>query len=145
MRFSAILAAATMALLSVVSAQTDPNAAAMLACNTCLNNAAIAAVPACKSLEGTKPGTTPSIDAQKACFCALNPNKTWADSCVAPDKCTTELKDMLVQVIATGVAQHPGICDNVSLTSAGTRFCGSSSAKVAAAGAAAMAIAGALL
>ncbi|KAF9290442.1 hypothetical protein BGZ88_007333, partial [Linnemannia elongata] len=45
-------------------------------------------------------------------------------------------------------ATQPGVCDNVSANSgaaAGNRFCGSSSVKVAAAGAAALAVAGALL
>ncbi|KAF9270894.1 hypothetical protein BGZ88_007272, partial [Linnemannia elongata] len=52
MRFSTILATTTMVFLSVVSAQTKPDPAT-IACNTCIANAGIAAVPACKGLENT--------------------------------------------------------------------------------------------
>ncbi|KAG0291447.1 hypothetical protein BGZ96_005204 [Linnemannia gamsii] len=147
MRFSTILAASTMALLSVISAQsTVPDAAAMAACSKCVNNAGIAASPACKGLENTtnSPNSTPT-DKQKACWCGLKANMNFADGCVGPDKCTAVMKEQVVTAISL-VTSQPGACDGVSATSAaGARFCGASSAKVAAAGAAALAVAGALL
>ncbi|KAH7046397.1 hypothetical protein BKA57DRAFT_75602 [Linnemannia elongata] len=146
MHFSTILAAATMALLSVVSAQSAPNPA-MVACNTCMSNAVVAAVPACKGLVNSKPSSSTLTDKEKSCWCGLKSNKSWGDSCVGPDKCTAEMMLTIVQLFGAAATQ-PGACDNVSANSgaaAGNRFCGSSSVKVAAAGAAALAVAGALL
>jgi hypothetical protein len=147
MRFSTILAASTMAIFSIVSAQLTTDTAALAACGTCINNAGIAAVPSCKGLSNDKPDSTPTAPTaqQKACWCGLKNSKNWADSCVASDKCTAATKDQLVMAINT-VSGQPGFCDGVSATSAaGARFCGASSAQVAAAGAAALAVAGALL
>ncbi|KAF9142492.1 hypothetical protein BG015_000816 [Linnemannia schmuckeri] len=121
-----------------VSAQTMPSNA----CSTCITNAGISAVPACKGVENEKAtGSTPT-DKQKICWCGLKSNKNWADGCVGADKCSAESKEMLVSMINAGAAQVT--CDNVSGTSAGNGFCGLNSAKVAAAGAA-MAVVGALL
>ena len=148
MRCSTILAAATMVLLSIVSAQTIPDPASTLACNTCLKEAAIAAVPVCKDIENTEvTATSPATDKHKACWCGLTSNKTWGDSCVKSDKCTAGMKETFAQMIASAASLNAK-CDSLSTTSAaaaGNRFLGSSSAKVAAAGAAALAVAGALL
>ncbi|KAF9546414.1 hypothetical protein EC957_009763 [Mortierella hygrophila] len=147
MRCSTILAAATMVLLSVVSAQTMPDPSAIAACNTCLNNAGIAAAPACKGLENSNV-SAPSgtlTDEQKACLCGLIASKDWMNACAGADKCPAELFQQFKQVY-DNLAAAPGTCDNVSTSvNGGSRFCGASSVKVAAAGAAAVAIAGALL
>ncbi|KAH7046386.1 hypothetical protein BKA57DRAFT_439386 [Linnemannia elongata] len=144
MRFSTILATATMVFLSVVSAQTNLDPATIAACNTCIANAGIAAVPACKGLENTHiPAGATLNDKQKACLCGLVSNKTWMNSC--SDKCPATALSQLEEVYKMVVAA-PGTCDNLSAsTSNGNRFCGASSVKVAAAGAAALAVAGALL
>src|SRR5690349_7825941 len=88
MRFSTIIAASAITILSIVSAQIfDP--AANDACNTCLNNAAISAVPVCKGLEDTKGDpNTRATDKQKACWCGLMTAESWANSCdgFGPDK-----------------------------------------------------------
>ncbi|KAF9272010.1 hypothetical protein BGZ88_005314, partial [Linnemannia elongata] len=82
-------------------------------------------------------------DKQKACWCGLVANKTWMNSC--SDKCPAAELSQLEEVYKMVVAA-PGTCDNLSAsTSNGNRFCGASSVKVAAAGAAALAVAGALL
>ncbi|KAF9301791.1 hypothetical protein BGZ91_009491, partial [Linnemannia elongata] len=126
-----------------------PSAPNMLVCSTCMDDAAIAAVPTCKGLKKSEAfaDSASSIDKQKACYCGLKSNKTWTDSCIGPEKCPAEMKDLLVRIIDPVTAQ-PGICDNVSATSAaaaGDRFCESLSTKVAAAGAVALAVAGAFL
>ncbi|KAG9063009.1 hypothetical protein KI688_004609 [Linnemannia hyalina] len=147
MRCSTILAAATMVILSVVSAQTVPDPSLVAACNTCLNNAGIAAAPACNGLQNTNlfaPSATLS-DKQKTCLCGLVANKTWTNACAGADKCPAELFQQFKKAYDS-LAAAPGTCDNVSAsTNGGSRFCGASSVKVAAAGAAAVAIAGALL
>ncbi|KAK3836874.1 MAG: hypothetical protein J3R72DRAFT_449976 [Linnemannia gamsii] len=145
MRFSAIIAASAVTILSVVSAQASmPSTPNIEACGICLNNAGYSAVPVCKGLEGkeSKPNTPPTAT-HKACWCGLKSTKNWSDSCVGPDKCTAGQRASLVGIIDAAVAQA-GFCDNVSTTSAGFKMSGVSSAKVAAAGAA-MAVVGALL
>ncbi|KAH7046388.1 hypothetical protein BKA57DRAFT_515543 [Linnemannia elongata] len=146
MRFSTILATATMVFLSVVSAQTKLDPATIAACNTCIVNTGIAAVPACKGLEDTHiPAGATLNDKQKACLCGLVSNKSWISACTGADKCPAEVLSQLEEVYKTMVGA-PGTCDNLSAsTSNGNRFCGASSVKVAAAGAAALAVAGALL
>ncbi|KAF9271377.1 hypothetical protein BGZ88_006259 [Linnemannia elongata] len=150
MHFSTIFVASAMVILSAISAQSVPSAPNMLACSTCMDDAAIAAVPTCKGLkksEAFADSASSSIDKQKACYCGLKSNKTWTDSCVGPEKCPAEMKDLLVRIIVTVTAQ-PGICDNVSATNAaaaGDQFCESLSTKVAAVGAVALAAAGAFL
>ncbi|KAG0082187.1 hypothetical protein BGZ90_010511 [Linnemannia elongata] len=146
MRFSTILATTTMVFLSVVSAQTKPDPATIAACNTCIANAGIAAVPACKGLENTHvvPGDK-ITDKQKACWCGLVANKSWISACTGADKCSAQVLGQLEEAYKSMVAAA-GTCDNLSAsTSNGNRFCGASSVKVAAAGAAALAVAGALL
>ncbi|KAG0306713.1 hypothetical protein BGZ97_000650 [Linnemannia gamsii] len=113
-----------------------------------MSDAAVAAVPICKGLENTEipKGSSPS-EKHKACWCGLTANKTWDDACVKSNTCPAELRDAFVQAIASSSSQ-PGFCDGVSATSdaSASRFSGvSSSTKVAAVGAAALAVAGALL
>ncbi|KAK3833389.1 MAG: hypothetical protein JOS17DRAFT_789437 [Linnemannia elongata] len=155
MRFSTIFAAATMVLLSVVSAQTKPDPAMVAACNTCITNAGIAAVPSCKGLErssengngNTGSNATAPTDKQKACWCGLAANKTWLNQCVGADKCPGELTKTFQHWYETATAA-PGFCDNMSASTSAndaSRFCGASSVKLAAAGAAVVAIAGTLL
>ncbi|KAG9071693.1 hypothetical protein KI688_005906 [Linnemannia hyalina] len=145
MRFSTLIAASTMTALSVVSAQSSvPDPKVVAACSTCIDNAAIAAAPACKSLEGYIGGkNAPPADKMQACMCGLKGNMNWADSCVRPDKCTALHTSALVSAVTSNTSQ-PNACINASATSAGFKMCGVSSAKVAAAGAA-MAVVGALL
>ncbi|KAG9063008.1 hypothetical protein KI688_004608 [Linnemannia hyalina] len=145
MRCFTILAAATMVLFSVVSAQT----VLLAACTTCIENAAFAAAPACKGLVDSDliaPSGTLS-DKQKACLCGLVANKTWIEGCIGDDKCPAGAVKLFRELYEASAAV-PGTCDNVSASASandGSRFCGASSAKIAAAGAAAVAIAGALL
>ncbi|KAF9546413.1 hypothetical protein EC957_009762 [Mortierella hygrophila] len=146
MRCSTILAATTMVLLSVVSAQTMPDPSVVAACNTCIANAGIAAVPVCKGLENSKDADSKAAtDKQKACWCGLVANKTWIEGCIGEDKCPAGAVEQLRKSYEAAVAA-PGTCDNVSTSvNGGSRFCGASSVKIAAAGAAAVAIAGAFL
>ncbi|KAF8944052.1 hypothetical protein BGZ47_004715 [Haplosporangium gracile] len=137
MRFSTIIATSAMAVLSV-SAQSVPSDA----CITCMTNAKSAAAPACKGLEDTKTTGSSFTDREKACWCGLKANTNWANGCVGADKCSAEVKEMLVSIVNAATAQIT--CDNVSSTSAGNGFCGLNSAKVTAAGAA-IAVVGALL
>ncbi|KAF9122184.1 hypothetical protein BGX30_002146 [Mortierella sp. GBA39] len=143
MRCSTILAAATMVLLSVVSAQT----VILAACTTCIENAAFAAAPTCKGLVDTDliaPSAT-LTDKQKACLCGLTANKTWIEGCIGADKCPAEAVELFRMIYEDSAAAY-GTCDSVSASANdGSRFCGASSAKIAAAGAAAVAIVGALL
>lgn len=143
MRLSTILAASTMAVLSVVSAQsTNPDNAAMTACNQCIESAGMAADPRCKKVVTTVDGNGSASYESKPCLCALKSKKNWLDSCVGPDKCTAAMKDTVLAMMST----LAGSCEGVSANSAaGASFCGASPAKVATAGAAAFAIAGALL
>ncbi|KAG0250102.1 hypothetical protein BGZ95_007310 [Linnemannia exigua] len=143
MRLSTILAASTMAVLSVVSAQsTNPDNAAMTACNQCIESAGMAADPSCKKVVTTVDGNGSASYESKPCLCALKSKKNWLDSCVGPDKCTAAMKDTVLAMMST----LAGSCEGVSANSAsGASFCGASPAKVATAGAAAFAIAGALL
>lgn len=148
MRFSTILAASAMAILSVVSAQTEFDPAIVAACNTCIAKAGVAAVPSCKGLESTNiPSGSTLTDKQKSCLCGLVANKTWLNECAGADKCPTEAIKGLAKTYESIVAT-PGTCDNLSASASandGSRFCGASSVKVAAAGAVALAVAGALL
>ncbi|KAF9126981.1 hypothetical protein BGW39_006196 [Mortierella sp. 14UC] len=126
-----------MAVLSVVSAQSD-------ACSTCIDNATMAAAPACKNLEGYIGGKiSPPADKMLACLCGLKGHMNWADSCVRPDKCTALRISNLVSSV-TSTTSQPNACDNASTTSAGLKMREVSSAKVAAAGVA-MAVVGTLL
>ncbi|KAG0095180.1 hypothetical protein BGZ93_006208, partial [Podila epicladia] len=126
---------------------TNYDPAVISACNACIVKAGIAAVPSCKGLEGTtvSSGSTPT-DKQKSCFCGLATNKTWRSECIGADKCPAEAIKELVMVYEA-IAATPGACDSSASASAndGNRFCGASSVKVAAAGAVALAVAGALL
>ncbi|KAF9546412.1 hypothetical protein EC957_009761 [Mortierella hygrophila] len=145
MRCSTILAATTMVILSVVSAQT----VLLPACIICIENSAFAAAPACKGLEDTElisPSAALS-DKQKSCLCGLTANKTWIEGCIGEDKCPAGAVKLFRELYEASAAV-PGTCDNVSTSGSAndaSRFCGASSVKIAAAGAAAVAIAGALL
>ncbi|KAG0276465.1 hypothetical protein BGZ96_003274, partial [Linnemannia gamsii] len=144
MRFSTIIAASAITILSVVSAQVSmPLRPNYEACNICLNSAASSAIPVCKGLEGREiKFNAPPTATETACWCGLKGIKNWSNSCVGPDKCTAPDRDSFVQKIDS-VVTMAGSCKNVSATSAGFKMWGVSSVKVAAAGAA-MAVVGAL-
>ncbi|KAG0270863.1 hypothetical protein BGZ95_001423 [Linnemannia exigua] len=154
MRFSTIIAAAsTLVLLGTVSAQTQPqvpNAQAMAACATCLNEAMGLATPACKGIEGVKVTTNSNSNSKSsptekelACFCSIAGKKDWGNSCAQPDKCSAEIVSTLYKSMELAAAQ-PGTCDKVSTTSAANMLSCSSSKMALGAAGAAMAIAGAL-
>ncbi|KAG0291446.1 hypothetical protein BGZ96_005203 [Linnemannia gamsii] len=152
MRFSTIFAAATMALLSAVSAQSTvpvPDPAVVAACNACVATAGVAAVPACKGLEKAKVADPNApTDQMRACWCGLATNKTWANKCVESKQCPLEAVEALSKTYQSFVAK-PGTCDNLPTPLSGAASgAGSASApasKVAVAAGAVLAMAGALL
>ncbi|GJJ70907.1 hypothetical protein EMPS_03257 [Entomortierella parvispora] len=101
MRSQAILVLAAIALATSASAQTNTT---VLACETCLVNAAKSSFPVCSSIasDPTITATDPSqlTGNDKDCYCSMVSSTSWVTGCVSPTSCPQDMLTELTQEFA---------------------------------------------
>ncbi|KAG0039345.1 hypothetical protein BGZ82_008674 [Podila clonocystis] len=84
MRFSTTFIAVAIVALSssTVSAQLTVDPTRATACNQCLNEASLASIPSCKSLDPiNKPPIATLTEIEKQCVCGLSESDAWMKTC----------------------------------------------------------------